>query len=347
MRFSLISLASVLAISAATIQTIEARTFKFRRAYPDDYSPKSCHPVKFTDFVVFGDSYADSGNTYKLTKKSWPGPKYYHGRFSNGYVWPEYVAEHKGYHHANYAYDGATSDNRLVQGYTGPKADIPVPGFWQQIQRYHEHYNDKHDSKKLEETLFVINFQGFDYHFKHDLDVDVVIKHYEQGLRWLIEMGAKHIYVVGGIDVTKTPYLLTEHGEDREKVHDLVWEHLSAFKHLVQKLHYEYGRPASDDKPFQWCPADYKYLYDHEHSDRKTFANHVNVAWYDTEALLEWLRTTPSALKKLGITNLVKGCYDEGHHTVCPTPEKYLYWDNFHLTTKIHKELAYAIEKHL
>ncbi|KAG0257394.1 hypothetical protein DFQ27_005168, partial [Actinomortierella ambigua] len=78
-----------------------------------------------------------------------------------------------------------------------------------------------------------------------------------------------------------------------------------------------------------------------------TFSHHVNVAWFDTEALLEWIRTTPSALEKLGITNLVKGCYDAGDHTVCPTPDKYFYWDSFHLTTKIHEQVAYAIENYL
>ncbi|KAG0224133.1 hypothetical protein BGW42_005311 [Actinomortierella wolfii] len=347
MRFSLVSLASLAVISATTLQSVQAKPLRFRRDYYDDYKSSSCYPVKFTDLVVFGDSYIDNGNTYKLTHKQWPGPKYYHGRFSNGYVWPEYVAEHKGYHQANYGYDGATSDNRLVQGYTGPKADIPVPGFWQQIQRYYDNYKEKHDYKKLEKTLFVINFQGFDYHFKYDIDVAAVIKRYEQGIRRLIEIGAKHIYVIGGIDPSKTPYFYEESKETRDSVHELVWDHLSAFKQLVWKLHYEYGRPASDDKPFQWCPADYKYLYDHSHDDRKTFANHVNVAWFDTEALLEWIRTTPSALEKLGITNLHKGCYDEHDRTVCPTPDKYLYWDSFHPTTKIHREIAYAIENYL
>ncbi|KAF9148861.1 hypothetical protein DFQ26_002177, partial [Actinomortierella ambigua] len=75
MRFSLISLTSVIAISAATIQTIHARPLRLRRD-DGDASSTSCHPVNFTDIVVFGDSYVDNGNTYKLTNQTWPGPKY-------------------------------------------------------------------------------------------------------------------------------------------------------------------------------------------------------------------------------------------------------------------------------
>ncbi|KAF9165657.1 hypothetical protein DFQ26_009600, partial [Actinomortierella ambigua] len=89
MRFSLFSVATVVATSVV-IQAVQATPVKFRRAYPDDDSSTSCRAVNFTDIVVFGDSYADNGNTYKLTKQQWPGSKYYHGRFSNGYVWPEY-----------------------------------------------------------------------------------------------------------------------------------------------------------------------------------------------------------------------------------------------------------------
>ncbi|KAF9965287.1 hypothetical protein BGZ73_001510, partial [Actinomortierella ambigua] len=219
MRFSLFSFATVVATSAAVLQLTQATPVKFRRAYPDDSAPDSCRPAALADIVVFGDDYVDNGNTYKLTQQSWPGRPYHHGRFSNGNVWPEYLAESKGYHHANYAYDGATSDDRLVQGYTGPDQDIPVPGFWQQIQLYYDSNQDKIDRKKLEETLFIINFQGYDYHYKQDLDIALVIQHYEQGLRWLIEMGAQHIYVVGGVDVTQTPYYqLAEYGKSKEEL---------------------------------------------------------------------------------------------------------------------------------
>ncbi|KAG0234317.1 hypothetical protein BGW42_006709 [Actinomortierella wolfii] len=347
MRYSLVSLASLAVISAATLQAAKAEPVEFRRHESDHHKSSSCHLVKFTDMVVFGDSYADSGNTYKLTHHEWPGSPYYHGHFSNGRMWPEYVAEHKGYHQSNYAYFGATLDNRLVQGYADSHSKYPVPGFWQQVERYHDKHMDRHDHKKLEKTLFVIDFKGYDYYYKPNLEVDVVVKHYELGIRRLIEIGAKHIYVIGGIDVSKTPYYRTSHEHDHKVLHKFMQYHLAAIKQMVWKLHYEYGRPVSDETPFQWCPADYKYLHDHSSHHRKSFDNHVNVAWFDTEALLERIRKTSWARKKLGITNVNKPCYVWQENTVCPNPDTYMYWDDLHLTTKVHKEIAFAIEKHL
>ena len=43
--------------------------------------------------VVFGDSLSDKGNIYEYTKHRMPAaPGYYQGRFSNGPIWPELLA---------------------------------------------------------------------------------------------------------------------------------------------------------------------------------------------------------------------------------------------------------------
>src|SRR3990167_2721798 len=44
--------------------------------------------------IVFGDSYSDNGNDYKLSGNKYPNSNaYYQGRFSNGPVWVEYFAK--------------------------------------------------------------------------------------------------------------------------------------------------------------------------------------------------------------------------------------------------------------
>ena len=47
-----------------------------------------------TDLVVFGDSLSDDGNYHAST--SFPPPPYWEGRFSNGRVWAEQLANHLG-----------------------------------------------------------------------------------------------------------------------------------------------------------------------------------------------------------------------------------------------------------
>ena len=50
------------------------------------------HGAQIKNLVVFGDSYSDTDNVYKLSNKTWPLSSYYRGRFSNGPVWSETVS---------------------------------------------------------------------------------------------------------------------------------------------------------------------------------------------------------------------------------------------------------------
>ena len=47
----------------------------------------------FTNLYVFGDSLSDAGNVFAATAGQQPGSPYYDGRYSNGPVWVEYLAE--------------------------------------------------------------------------------------------------------------------------------------------------------------------------------------------------------------------------------------------------------------
>jgi phospholipase/lecithinase/hemolysin len=64
----------------------------------------------FTSFWAFGDSLSDDGNLYAATGGAAPPPPYFEGRFSNGRVWAEYIAddfEAQGLNAGNFAYGGA------------------------------------------------------------------------------------------------------------------------------------------------------------------------------------------------------------------------------------------------
>jgi len=50
----------------------------------------------FSEVVVFGDSTVDTGNLYLASGGVVTGPPYFPGRFSNGPVWVEVLAEHLG-----------------------------------------------------------------------------------------------------------------------------------------------------------------------------------------------------------------------------------------------------------
>lgn len=63
----------------------------------------------YTALYAFGDSLSDNGNIYALTGKTLPQSPYFDGRFSNGKVAVEYVAQALGVPLADYAFGGATS----------------------------------------------------------------------------------------------------------------------------------------------------------------------------------------------------------------------------------------------
>lgn len=52
--------------------------------------------MPFSRIVAFGDSLSDIGNFYRLTGGVLPPPPYDNGRFSNGPLWIEYLADDLG-----------------------------------------------------------------------------------------------------------------------------------------------------------------------------------------------------------------------------------------------------------
>lgn len=64
-------------------------------------------PAKFAAVIIYGDSYSDNGNIYRVL--NWPGPPYWNGRFSNGPVAVEDLASSLTAPLLDYAWGGATT----------------------------------------------------------------------------------------------------------------------------------------------------------------------------------------------------------------------------------------------
>ncbi|CAN8100963.1 unnamed protein product [Discula destructiva] len=92
----------------------------------------------YSSLVVFGDSFSDNGDgAYRISNRTWPlVPPYYQGHFSNGPVWPQYVAANLSLPLLDYAVGGATTSNALIQGFTGPASTIPVPSVADQVAAF-------------------------------------------------------------------------------------------------------------------------------------------------------------------------------------------------------------------
>jgi len=74
-------------------------------------------PGKYPAVIVYGDSYSDNGNVYRVL--GWPGAPYWNGRFSNGPVAVEDLASSLTSPLLDYAWGGATTGiGNVVDGGT-------------------------------------------------------------------------------------------------------------------------------------------------------------------------------------------------------------------------------------
>ena len=94
-------------------------------------APQHVLAAQFTKLVVLGDSLSDTGNVYAVTAGTVPAsPPYYAGRFSNGPVWVEYLADALDLEAINHAYGGAKTDHgNLFDGLGG----MDFPGLADEI----------------------------------------------------------------------------------------------------------------------------------------------------------------------------------------------------------------------
>ncbi|MFA6302830.1 MAG: SGNH/GDSL hydrolase family protein [Legionella sp.] len=153
------------------------------------------------NFVVFGDSLSDNGNLYELMHHQLPqSPPYFQGRFSNGPVWIELLADH--YFHEpiigllDYAIGGA-----------GVSED-PDAGELLTLTKELNNYFDENQDTARADSLYIVwiganNYLGVPEDADTALhDVNVGITH---GLETLVEKGAKHILVINLPDLGHSP----------------------------------------------------------------------------------------------------------------------------------------------
>ena len=113
------------------------------------------------ELIVFGDSFSDTGNTAVQTQGQVPGPDYWWGRYSNGRVWSEHLADSQsqwGIEPAllgglNYAYGGAmtvTPDGATPRDMIAP--GVPFIDMDQQVIGYLK----QHGGTAASDDLFVL-----------------------------------------------------------------------------------------------------------------------------------------------------------------------------------------------
>ncbi|KAJ9072578.1 hypothetical protein DSO57_1026064 [Entomophthora muscae] len=119
------------------------------------------HRTSFRDIVVLGDSFSDTGNLFNATGQRFPPSPYFQGRFSNGPLWIEYVANQYNATLLNYAVVGATSDDSVYNVSFEHAPGVKIDGCIEQMR----HLKSDPQLKRLqpEDTLVSFSFFGNDF----------------------------------------------------------------------------------------------------------------------------------------------------------------------------------------
>ncbi|MDI9819104.1 MULTISPECIES: GDSL family lysophospholipase PlaA [unclassified Legionella] len=192
------------------------------------------------NIVVFGDSLSDNGNLYEYLHQKLPqSPPYHEGRFTNGPVWIERLTElyfpTKGSEHLlDYAFGGAGIAEDQDDLFTLKK----------EIDTYFLVHQDKVD----EDSLFVIWIGANNYLGIPD-DIEGTVSNtnagIRDGIRRLVDAGAKHIMVLNLPDLGQTP-LAREFNAQAALTHfstrhnEVLAENVNALKHAYPDVQWLY-----------------------------------------------------------------------------------------------------------
>lgn len=287
--------------------------------------PGTASAIPFTSMYVFGDSLSDNGNLYAATGGLIPPYPYYQGRFSNGPVAAELLANQRiaggasGPNFHDYAYGGATTGvgnvwdggtpttagtGVLTAPFTGTPtvSGQPLPGIATEVADYKTAVGA---SGADPNGLYMVWGGPDDFLSGGSINVLQSVNNIASAVTTLAGMGAQYILVPNMVDLSKTPRLLGTP--------------LAAGAQLLSN---------SFDQTLATTIA----ALNQQLSAR--------VIPFNTAALFNQVLTDPAAY---GLTNTTEGylsCLQANGPAACGDPNQYMFWDDLHPTYTTTKILA-------
>jgi phospholipase/lecithinase/hemolysin len=177
---------------------------------------------------IFGDSFSDVGAFFRATRGKYPpNSTYFQGRYSNGRVWVEYLAEHLHLscsQSSNFACSGAT---------TGSKGNTLVSGLLTQVQSFTQAHQ-----QTLANALCVIWVGANDYLQQRVSNATVPVENITKAIAALVNIGAKNILVANLPDLGQLP--ATRSSIKSASLSELTLAHNQSLRRSLKLLSQEY-----------------------------------------------------------------------------------------------------------
>jgi phospholipase/lecithinase/hemolysin len=177
--------------------------------------------------VVFGDSLSDTGTVFRATGGLYPSdPPYFQGRYSNGRVWVEYLAEQLGLPDSqinNFACGGATT--------SGDFSGL-VPGLLSQVQSFTQNH-----SNTTSDTLYVL-WAGANDYLQGMTNPALPVANISKAIESLAGIGATKILVANLPDLGQLP--ATRSSANSSNLSSLTQAHNSGLRRALKVLNQQH-----------------------------------------------------------------------------------------------------------
>ncbi|MCV2348797.1 SGNH/GDSL hydrolase family protein [Paucibacter sp. Y2R2-4] len=273
------------------------------------FTAHSATAASYSQLIAFGDSLSDKGNFFQATGGTVPQPSdYYQGRFSNGPVAVEHLAQGLGVGLNDYAYGGAMSGllNGAVEA-SGQGGPLLQTGVLSQIASFQSGLGAA--SADANALYFVwAGANDFQYHGYTSSTAQTALQNLSTSVSTLYSLGARNFLLPGLPDLGLTPGGLTSGG--------------SALLHQLS-LSYNQGLKANIEQ-LRILPG-------------------AQISFFDTLAEQQALVDNPA---NYGLSNVKDACFS-GYVGVagntCSSPESYMYWDRVHPSAVTHQILGQSM----
>jgi phospholipase/lecithinase/hemolysin len=265
----------------------------------------------FSDVVSLGDSLSDTGNFYEATGGAYPPAPYFDGRFCNGPVWNEYLADKLGMEldpESQFALGGSMTGN---MNYNSTPPNFILPGFEQQVDGVLAWNGRRKVDPRALYTIWVGANDFFGW-LGSGSDPNVMVgngvANTIAGIADLSAAGARYIVVINLPDLGKTPTAL--------------------------------GFGAAASGMLSYLCASYNDLLE-EQLDLLDDDRRLRIVRVDAFALINDMVANPA---NYGFTNVTQQAIQG---LPAADPDQYLFWDGVHPTTAAQEAVADEVHQQL
>lgn len=321
----------------------------------------------FNKIIFFGDSLSDNGNLYKTFLKIIPkSPPYYQGRFSNGPVWAEILAQSMQIDYEDYAVGGATAL------FHWPQIQFVSPELLEyEVNKYLAQTVGQDKSQNLYSFWIGSNDYLYGLEKKADQFTNDVVNKEMSMIDLLVASGAKNFLVLNLPDISRVP---EAQGDPvlQVRYHELIVSNNDKLKNALVQL-------KSDHPEVNIYFIDvYSFLNGAiDHPDQYNQLFNVNITDVSDSCWPGKYTLQPKSLEKSVYQDVVKELstmstkldakvltndiiyspelayvyqvgksYENGMQP-CANPDQYLFWDHVHPTTTVHQVLSQIVLKTL